>query len=156
MVRVENLTVAHLKAAADDLRLEDRMEWLAAGGVDIVPYLMSYEGGLGHSFARVAVDGDGTVLCFWGVNEDHAGSKVGSVWLVATNSAVPRARAIHKHLKPELDEVHHLFPTIHCWADCRNAKHHEWLRWLGFVELETRHYGVLGLPFKHFQRIRKD
>jgi len=142
MIRVEDLTLQHVKSAHEDIRMEDRMEWLAAGGVDVIEHFEVHPPQAGD---RVALDEGGNVMCLWGSRGDPA-----HVWLVATDSAVPRARAIHRHLKSELSVILERHPTIECWADSRNVKHHEWLHWLGFEYVTEEFYGVLGLPFKHF------
>lgn len=148
MITVEDLTIEHVREAHQDIRIEDRMEWLAASGLDVFPSLL--DRGLGEN-ARVAIDGDRRVLCFWGATDGGAPG-VGNAWLVATRLAEPRAIAIHKHLKSELGLLHRTFPTLQCWADSRNNKHHDWLGWLGFKKMGERYYGQLGLPFTYFRR----
>jgi hypothetical protein len=154
MIHAEDLGLRHVLSAHTDIRVEDRMEWLAATGQDVWPRISTF--GYGPN-ARVALDEDGKVMCFWGA-EGASEEGIGDVWLVATRSAVPRAKAIHRHLRPELDRLHSFFPTLQCWADSRNKVHHEWLRWLGFKQMGERFYGVAGLPFMYFRKdsLRRD
>lgn len=131
----------------EDWRIQDRMEWRAASGLTIKQQCFA---AWPFEYARAAYDGD-TLLCMWGVEASEM-KGVGNVWLVATNAAVPRARAIHRHLKAEFEAILKLYPEVQCYADARNTRHHEWLRWLGFTEYGEKPYGVLGLPFKYFHR----
>ena len=134
------LTLDLVRCADADLRMADRTEWLAGVGAGPVETLAH-----GWTYGRAALDEDGQVLCFWGAEPD------GSVWLAATNRAVPRARAIHRLLKEEFQKVQEVrlpgYP-LYAFADSRNVLHHAWLEWLGFKYVREEFWGVLGLPFK--------
>lgn len=127
-------------------RIEDTMEWLAGCGRTI-PWQCRVT--WPFEYIRAAYDEDDRLLCMWGVEASNVHG-VGNVWLAATNKAVPRAKAIHRHLKAELGAILELYPELQCWADARNTTHHTWLRWLGFKEYGEKPYGYLGLPFKYF------
>lgn len=132
------LTPLLVRQAAPDLRYADLREWLAGVGMGPVEALEH-----GWEYGRAALDEDGNVLCFWGAELD------GSVWLAATNRAVPRARSIHRLLKEEFEAVQAVSGgTMHCYADSRNVLHHAWLEWLGFKFQREEYWGVMGLPFK--------
>lgn len=146
---VEDLKLLDVFAASEDIREADQQECLAGTGMGVASYTAVVWPFLEHK--RVAKDEGGNLLCAWGV--DRAGPlKVGSVWLFATDRAVSRARAIHRHLKVELQTITDLYPILECWADSRNTKHHEWLRWLGFEEVGEHPYGLHQMPFKYFVR----
>lgn len=146
-IRVRDLDGYDLILANEDLRLEDRMEWMAGSGQEFLQHCQSV---WPFEYARVAYEYEtGLPYCFWGVDASRA-TKVGNVWLAACNRAVPKAWALHRHLKHELGALRDLYPTLQCWADARNTTHHEWLTWLGFKNYGSRPYGPMGLPFKYF------
>lgn len=139
-VHVEPLTVEHVSLAASDIRRADLMEWLAVLGETPAEHLAAGD----WYFARCALSEAGEPLCMWGTERD------GSVWLVATNKAVPVALSIHRCLREEFQMLLEVAPEPHCWADSRNILHHKWLEWLGFEEVDEAPYGPLGLYFKLF------
>lgn len=151
-IHVDDLKLLDVFKASPDIREADQHECFAGTGLGVASYMASVWPLLAHK--RVARDENGEVLCAWGVDPGETG--VGHVWLFATNAAVIKAAAIHRHLKREFGVILGMYPRLECWADSRNVKHHEWLRWLGFKEKGEAPFGLMGLPFKHFTRGSED
>lgn len=152
MITVRDLRLLDVFAASMDIRAADELECYAAVLQGVASHTASAWSFM--HYKRVALDEDGRLLCAWGV--DPAGPpEVGYVWLFATTKAVPRAAAIHRNLKVEMEAIEALYPVLECWADSRNTVHHRWLQWLGFREIGEEPYGKMGLPFKHFRKERQ-
>ncbi|UIY29182.1 hypothetical protein LZK73_21860 [Neorhizobium galegae] len=144
-ITVEAARLDHLPPILDDIRPEDYREWYAGtGNADIQSVLQPVfaEG----RYARAAVGEDSKALVMWGV--DELSESAGSVWMFATSTAERHAIAIHRHLKPQLQDILSRWAYLEAWADSRNTKHHLWLEWLGFQYEREEFLEPLGLPFK--------
>lgn len=141
MIEVREPRPGDLDKVLGDIRFADMAEWFAGTGqlfgpaaLDILQY---------GEFTRVALDENGTPLCFWGGDD-------GVIWLFATRSAERRAMGLHKVLAPNLFEMHQRWGFLQAHADTRNTIHHKWLRWLGFEDIGEVEIGPLDMPFKVF------
>lgn len=152
MITVRGLKLIDVWREAENIRGADQLECLAGTGSPLEVHMALVWDYL--DYKRVALDEGGRLLCAWGV--DCGGPlRLGNVWLFATERAVPRAAAIHRHLKVEMESIEAMYPVLECWADSRNTVHHRWLQWLGFREIGEEPYGKMGLPFKHFRKERQ-
>lgn len=119
-----------------DMRQADEEEWEAA---DPRPFRTTLAVALSQDLVWYAVAG-GFTLAAWGVNQSSRSSRIGDVWLVATNEALRYQHSLHYHWRSGLKEVLAYYPVLHAWAHVKNAKHHEWLRRMGFTETSGRMY----------------
>lgn len=146
MISVIKPEVSHLMQVQDDIRMADLAEWFAGTGI---PFFEGAKFAINESeFAQVAIDEQGTPLCFWGGDD-------GIVWLFATRSAEKKALSLHKILKPNLDELHARWGKLTAVADSRNTVHHTWLEWLGFDLASENPRAPFGLPFKTYIKDRE-
>lgn len=136
----------------EDIRPEDRSEWIAAGCVSTRAALMASIGE--GQFARVARKDtrEGPVLCIWGVVPSEADPKLGTAWLIGTKTGAVHARGLHRILRREFAELVFRWPRLQCWADDRNTTHHVWIKWLGFSAGLSKPFGPYGLPFTYYLR----
>ena len=136
-------TLEDVEEVLKDVRFADRSEWYAGTGV-LMP--TSLEAAIRGSDTVLTAVEDGKPLIMWGSDKD------GRLWMFATNAAVPKAHRLHRILRPELDRLIRWYGSVFCFADCRNAVHLKWLRWLGFEELGVIPLGPFELPFASFYK----
>lgn len=133
----------------EDARAADRREWEAASGQEfstaLITALKSYANS-GHAW--VATYGPHVLLAFGVVEQPLAG--VGNAWMVVTNRAVPKYRAIHQHYGRYLELMLGIRPVLHAWADQRNDLHHAWMWRMGFVDADVTHHFQGRYPFRLF------
>lgn len=134
-----------------DARVADISEWETAGGRPFPDSLRSalhqdhvWTVALGSREAGVLMS---YILAF-GVQPSTL-KGVGDAWLVATNVAPQHYRALRRLFEVGLRQMLLLFPTLHAWADSRNAMHHRWMRAMGFVHA-GRTATIGGVPFYLF------
>lgn len=130
------------------IRPEDRRESIAGSGIPS-----------GVALRRVIPEGtttlialpDGTPLVLWGVRP-HAGYRgVGIIWLLATVPAERHGLALHRVMRPQLDEALAAYHTLWNVVWTGNELHVMWLRRIG-AEFIAHHpsIGPLGEPFLEF------
>lgn len=94
---------------------------------------------------------DGAPLVLWGAVPIPA-TGAGVVWLIATTKAEQFPLHLHRQLARELAILHAKFPRLVAYSDECNPKHHDWLEWLGFVNLGYDNASN-GRPTRHYERI---
>ncbi len=114
-----------------DVRQADLEEWFMGTGLMTHKLLLEGRTGAGD-LTRALVNEHGKCLCMWGVFPDEDRSNVGRLWLIATNEAANRGKAIHKLWRRELKVLHAKYPKLEAWSYHKNTLHHKWLRVIGF------------------------
>lgn len=143
MMEIRVPTVEDVEAILRDVRFADLAEWYAGTGA-LMP--QAVDAAIRGSDLVLTLVEDGTPLLLWGSDED------GRLWMFATNQAVTRALPIHRFMMPHLAELLGRYGSVFCFADCRNAVHLRWLRWMGFEELATISLPPFDLPFTAFTK----
>lgn len=141
---VDYVEAEHLAPLYADLRAVDVEEWEASCAQLSLDAKLRLISDLPYSKAILV---DGVCVAVFGVVR-------GNVWLIASNAAVPHARAIHRRFKHYVDLMQAQCPDRGYLAAASlvtNRVHHAWLRRLGF--LPHRRFVVdTGSVFIEFRR----
>ena len=141
-VEIVRAQPAHLQAM--EIRPEDKAEFWAAAMVDPKDSLMP---GLGNAWSCLV---DGEPVAVFGVTPPAMLGGAAIPWLVGSVHLNPRL--LLRPAREVLDGWD--FEHLENWVDARNTKAVRWLRWLGFTIHPAGPYGVMGLPFHRFERLR--
>lgn len=141
------------RALAPRLRKDDLNELLAAGYPNAEASLMD---GVNSpdGCTTVDVEGLGPVLMF-GVGPHPYDSLVGGVWLLGSDDIARIRFPFLRQCRGVIEGFHEKYPVLMNYTDHRNALHHRWLKWCGFVFINTvPGNGPGNLPFYEFVRVR--
>lgn len=118
--------LADLLHLAINARDADVAEWRAAGVKDICQHLILAWDSPG--FKQIIHDeATGEPLLIYGVEPD------GNCWLLATKLGASRAKALHRRHCRDIHLLQERHPVLRAVASHKNAAHHRWLNWMGFL-----------------------
>lgn len=150
-LKIIQARVEHLPDFARRIRLEDRLEAMAASGSPLIPAL---EEGIKVSEGTcwmALVDGKPAVI--FGASPHPNKPEVGIIWLLGSEDILKYPLTFHKQAKRWLKVIHEKYPKVTNVADCRNVVHLQWIEKLGFRFTKMhQQYGPFGLPFVEFER----
>lgn len=147
---------ADLEAMLDDLRTADIEEWRQASGKTPAEHCRDNSWVVPDNtpdfLTRVAYGEQGEPLLLYGVSPG-AFPGFGYVWLIACNRAEKHVIEFHKSWDAEIDrlKLSGRYPRFYTASWVGNARHHKWLRWLGFKSQGIPiPYGPIGGLFQPF------
>lgn len=130
VIRFEEITEAHIRYIADNMRDEDRAEILALGKNDIYTALM---GGMTESdFSVAVVAQDGTPLTVLGVVRRGIITGTGTPWLLSSVDALQHRRQFLLLSKDVVGEMLEFCPRLENYVHSKNKLSIRWLKWIGF------------------------
>lgn len=101
-----------------------------------------------HSWAGLI---DGQVACMFGVMPASLMGGSGYPWMLGSELIVNNQKLFLRRCRENVQMMAEQFNYLHNYVDDRNIKAIKWLQWLGFEVGEPEPFGVLGLPFRHFE-----
>ena len=140
-----------LNFLADNLRVEDRNEVIAASGLN--PRVALQLGFRTSKRLKTICLTDGTPVSIYGVADTNI-KGLGSIWLLATPSIMKAQTSFLRGCRDALEEISEGYDAVFNYTDARNTVHHRWLKWCGFVFIaEHKKHGVGQVPFLEFVKI---
>ena len=147
---VRDTTLEDLPILAATLRPSDTAEILAASGRSNLEALTI---GLSGEVCKTVCLSDGTPVAIYGTNPTLTDG-LGSIWMVATVDFHKMHMQFLKEGKGYVQDLSKGYKTLFNYTDARNALHHRWLKWCGFVFINKHeNYGKNGEAFFEFVRI---
>lgn len=144
---------ADISSLAPRLRKADLDELLAAGYGNAEAALM--EGFLSPDGCTTVIRPDGEPIMMFGVAPHPHDDLIGCVWLLGTDDIARNGVTFLRHSRQFIDRFHEKYPVLMNFTDCRNAVHHRWLRWCGFMFINmVPGRGPGNHPFYEFVRVR--
>lgn len=155
MITVRLSVPEDVQYLAPRLRKEDLDEVLAAGAVSAEQSLM--DGLASPDACLTGTDEDGKPMLMFGTVPHPIDPLVGCVWLLASEEVLQHRTDFLRKSREYMDLFQHKYAILMNFTDARNTVHHRWLKWCGFIFINT----VTGLgpgdhPFYEVVRIRKD
>lgn len=106
------------------------------------------------SYAFVMYSDEGELAGLCGIDADYGCDGLGRIWMLGTEVLDRKPVEFLRASKAWLGDQKPMWHAIANHVDARNAKHIEWLRWLGFeIDDVPEPYGVEGRPFHKFRLI---
>ena len=147
-------TVDDAASVAARLRDEDRDEVLALCGIDPILVLPAYvEEGREVYVAGLTSSDRAEII--WGVDPIYGVDRAAVIWLLSTPIMYEHPQLFVPESKRIWDDFHKRFDLLTNFADARNIRHHQWLKWLGakFIR-RVESFGAQSLPFLEFASYR--
>lgn len=94
---------------------------------------------------------DDEIACLFGVVPQSLMGGSGYVWMLATPLIEQHQILFLRRCRPVVKRMMSNFTYLHNYVDERNTSAIRWLQWLGFTMGEPEPYGVMQLPFRHFE-----
>lgn len=73
----------------------------------------------------------------WGVKASSMVSGYGYLWLISTKVAEEHPFLFARHSRMFVDQMKKIFPVMHGMVERRYKRSQNWLRWLGFIIVDT-------------------
>lgn len=106
------------------------------------------------SHAVTAVDGDGRVICMFGVGSEGFLSNRGSPWLLGSDLVDVHWRLFVRLSRKYLAAILDLYPELDNAIDARADRSVRWLSSLGFTVERPEPIGLHGAPMRRFHMAR--
>lgn len=94
---------------------------------------------------------DGQVACMFGVVPQSMMGGTGFAWMLGSDLVERHQKLFLRRCRENVRMMAEQFDYLHNYVDDRNVKAIRWLKWLGFEMGDPEPFGVLGLPFRHFE-----
>lgn len=151
-VKILRATKAHAHMMQYQARDADRAEFLAATGKQ--PFDSIMDGIEKGDFAAAGFVND-ELVCIFGIAPAAIIGNVGAPWLISSRNIEKHGRVFLRECRRYMDELAASYGLLINYVDARHTDAIRWLRWLGFTVAETPvPYGVMGLPFHKFTRVK--
>lgn len=149
MLTIRQATPADINDLLPKIREADKREIVAATGNTAACELQKAFEREGRKYAALAPCGE--IIALFGIAQTRGLSRIGSPWLIASDTIMQHKREFLKTSKaffPQLREGYHILINM---VDARNKLSIKWLGWLGFTVKNVKPYGPFDMPFHEFE-----
>ena len=141
-------TWAHVDELAETMRQDDVNEiWASSYSTPQTALSCALRGSLQAWTGLI----DGRVACMFGVVPESLMGGSGFPWMLGSDLIISHQKLFLRRCRKNVAMMAEQFNYLHNYVDDRNVKAVKWLEWLGFEIGEPEPFGVLGLPFRHFE-----